>query len=60
MPRINESQNELVKVQVHELVYIASQIAYTTEWIGLFCELVNTETLVSIFGLVYLATWVNA
>ena len=31
MPRINESQNELVKVQVHELVYIASRIAYTTE-----------------------------
>ena len=50
MPRINESQNELVKILVHELVYIASRIAYTTEWIGLFCELVNTETLVSIFG----------
>ena len=31
MPRINESQNELVKIQVHELVYVASRIAYTAE-----------------------------
>ena len=49
MTRICESQNELVKIQGHELVYTITRIAYTTEWISLFRELVNTETWVSIF-----------
>ena len=50
MTRISESLNELVKMQGHELVYTIRRIAYTTEWINLFRELVNTETWVSIFG----------
>ena len=44
MPQICESQNELVKIQGHEVVYTITRIAYTTEWISLFHELVNTET----------------
>ena len=69
MTRICESGNELVKIQGHELVYTITRIAYTTEWISLFRELVTTETWVSISDdnnkyitgneVVYLATWVN-
>ena len=50
MPRICESRNELVKIQGHRLVYTITWIAYTTEWIGIFRELVNTKARVSIFG----------
>ena len=49
MSRICESRNGLVKIQGHELVYTITRIAHTTEWIGLFRELVNTETWVSKF-----------
>ena len=69
MPQICESRNELVKIQGHEVVYTITRIAYTTEWISLFHELVNTETWVSIVDdisksitrneVVYLVTWVN-
>ena len=69
MPRTYESRLELVKIKEHELIYTITWIAYITEWIGLFREVVNTETWVSIFDdinkciprneLVYLVTWVN-
>ena len=50
MPRNCESRNELVKIQEHGLVYTITWVTYTTEWIGLFRELVNTKATVSIFN----------